>query len=142
MPALVLSDILARFRTVLEASPVFLVETREPFSHERQPNATLEHSYYLEDGGIVSSKSVSNFDAVRLDRLTVYIAKKLAFDGTTAFDALQDTLVAAERALIADGPAQGYSVDVEQRRLTRPAGKDYGIGSLTVTVDYDFDETA
>ncbi len=42
MAALVLSDILARIRTVLEAAPVSLVETREAFSHERQPNATLD----------------------------------------------------------------------------------------------------
>jgi hypothetical protein len=141
MPALVLSDILGRFRTVLTGT-VGLTETREPFSHALQPNATLEHSFYLEDGGQISSNSVSNYDAVRLDRLTVFIAKTLAFDGQTAFDALQDTMVSVERALIADGPAQGYSVQVEQRRVTRPAGKDYCIGSLTVTVDYDFDETA
>jgi hypothetical protein len=142
MPALVLSDIIARFRTVLEAAPVSLTETREAFSHERQPNAALENSYYLEDGGIVSSRSVSNYDVVRLDRLTVFIAKKLAFDGATAMDALEDTLVSVERALVADGTSQGYNVNVEQRRMTRPAGRDYCVGSLAVTVDYDYREIA
>ena len=138
MPALVLSDILARFRAVLTAAG--LTETREPFSHGLQPNSALEDAFYVEDGGLVSSRPVSNYDAVRLDRLTVFIAKKLAFDGADALETLEDTLVTVERDLIADGPAQGYHVTVEQRRVSRPAGKDYCLGSLSLTVDYDFNE--
>jgi hypothetical protein len=143
MAALVLSDILARFRTVLEASPVSLVETRDAFSHERQPNAVLDNSYYIEDGGVVSSQSTSNYSAVRQDRLTVFIAKKLAFDGATALDTLEDTLVSVERAVIADGPNQGYAVvGTPTRRTTRPAGSDFCVGSLGLIVDYDYQEQA
>jgi hypothetical protein len=141
MSALTLSDIFARVRVVLEAPPLTLTPTTDAFSHARQPTTLLTNSYYLEDGGLVSSQSVGNYDAVREDRVTIYVAQKLAFDGAAALDTLEDTLVAVERALVADGPAQSYSVGPRpERRITRADGADVAVGSIALTVNYDFDE--
>jgi hypothetical protein len=141
MASLTPSAIHTRFRTVLEASPVSLTESRDAFSHDRQPNTVLDLCYYLEDGGIQSSASVTNNDLVRIDRVTVFVAKKLNFDSATALASLEDKLVTIEREMVEDGPAQSYAiVGVPQRRVTRPEGKDYCVGSLTLQVDYDMDE--
>jgi hypothetical protein len=141
MASLTPAQIHTRFRAVLEASPLLLTESRDAFSHNLQPNTVLDGNYYIEDGGIQSSQSVTNYDAVRIDRVTVFVAQKLNFAGATALGALEDRLVAIEKAMIADGPAQSYAiVGTPARRVTRPEGKDYCVGSLTLQVDYDFDE--
>jgi hypothetical protein len=141
MSALTMTDLLARFRTVLEAEPLSLLPTRDAFSHDRQPTTVLTHSYYLEDGGNVASQSVGNYDAVRMDRVTIYVAQKLDFDGVSALGDLETTLTAIERALIADGPAQSYSIAPQiTRRVTRAPGADVAVGSLALTADFDYDE--
>lgn len=141
MSALTVTDILTRFRTVLETTPLSLEPTRDAFSHERQPTSVLTNSYYLEDGGNAGTQSVGNYDAVRLDRITIYVAQKLEFDGTAALASLETTLTAIERALIADGPSQSYSIAPQlTRRVTRASGADVAVGSLSLTVDFDYDE--
>lgn len=134
-------SLMARVRTVLEASPVSLTRARDAFSHDAQPNSVTTNSYWLEDGGNVSSQSVSNYTAVRIDRLTVYVAQKLNFASVEMLEDVEQTLTAIERALVADGPAQSYSVTPQPiRRITRAAGADVAIGSIALGFDYDYAE--
>lgn len=136
-----LAGILARFRTVLEASPLRLKPTADAFSHDRQSNTMLDGAYYLEDGGLQSNRSVTNYKAVRIDRIVVFVAAKLKFDAETALATMHATLLTAERYIKADGPAQGYHVEVVPgRRVTRPKNGDFLIGSIPLTVDYDINE--
>ena len=74
------------------------------------------------------------------ERITVYIARHLKFNGQTEVEALHDVLDTAERRLKDDGPDQSYHVWTETRRMTRPADRDYAVGSLVLTVDFDFNE--
>lgn len=141
MPAFTVSGLLTRFRTVLEASPLSLSESRDAFSHDRQPNGLLTNVYYVEDAGLLQHRQVTNYDAVRIDRFVVYVTRHLAFDGSTAMNTLEDTLNTINKEIIEDGVAQGYNPNIDGRRMTRPEGKDYCVGSISFAVDYDTDET-
>lgn len=137
-----LAAIFARFRTVLEASPLSLKATKDAFSHDRQPNSLLHGSYYLADGGLVSSRPVGNYKAVRIDRVVIYIAASLKFAGETAKETMETTLLTAERYIKADGHAQSYHAEIASgRRISRPKGGDFLIASLPITVDYDVNES-
>lgn len=138
MADLTLKQIIDRFQAVMEASPISMTATREPFTHDRQPNGLLTNTYRIEDAGVLDSKSASNSKAVRVDTLRVWIAQKMAFSGQTAVETVEDKVVAIERALIADGKAQGYHVMLRGRDPKRKG--DLVIASLTVSVDYDYAE--
>lgn len=138
MAALTLTDIINFFQAVLEGAPFSLKATREPFSHDRQPNSLLDNSYRLEDGGLGGTRSTTNDAAARLDNLSVWIAKKLAFSGQAAIESLEDSLVAIERRLKADGRQRGYHVEITGRKISRTG--DIGIASISFSVDYDFSE--
>lgn len=138
MAAMVLSDIIDRFEAVLEAAPLSFKHSKEPFSFDQQPNALINNAYRIEDAGLSSTRSSSNSTAVRVDTLRVWIARKLAFDGQTAVEALQDSVVSIERYLKADGKAQGYHVEFGGRDIKRL--KDLAIASADFSVDYDFNE--
>lgn len=140
MAFLTLKQIIDRFQVVMEAAPIAMKATREPFSHDRQPAGLVTNTYRIEDAGLAASKSMSNHAAARMDTLRVWIARKMAFAGQTALETVEDSLVAIERALIADGLAQGYHVSPAGRD-PRPSG-DLVIASITFTVDYDFNESA
>jgi hypothetical protein len=142
MAATTLSAILTRFRTACEASPCSLTQTGDTFTHDRQPNAALTNSYRLEDAGTSQNLEATNNVAVRVDRVTVWIAQKVNFAGPTAEAAIEDKLVSIERAILADGPSNSYHARLESRRVSRPAGKDWLVGSASFSVDYDYATTA
>jgi hypothetical protein len=142
MAALTLPAIMARLETVLEASTFGLKKTKVPFTHDQQPNDAIEDRYTYRDGGLVRSDSQSAMVAVRVDRLELFVARKIAFNGHTQQRVLETQLIAIERAFIADGLSQGYHVTVDgsARRVTQPRGKDVLIASCAFLVDYDFSE--
>lgn len=140
MASTTLATIIANMRTVLEASPFSFIAARDQFSHDRQPNSVLDSSYWIQDEGLGSNRWMSNNTMARLDRVSVFVARKLKFNPTAELDTLHDTLVDIERYLIDDGPDNSYSVQLVSRRVTRPPERDIAIGSITVSVDYDFNE--
>lgn len=139
MASTTLGTIMARVMDVCTGLTLKLKPTRDAFTHDRQPNAVLTDSVWVEDGGLAQNLEATNGVAVRTDRLTVWIARKLAFDGQTAKETLEETLVALEQAVLADGLSGSYHARLEGRRVSRPAGKDFAVGSATFSVDYDFD---
>jgi hypothetical protein len=136
-----LKAIIDRFQAVCEASASSLKKTKDAFSHDAQPNGLLTGTYYLEDAGISSSVECSNNAEARIDQLTVWIARKVAFDGVTALETMETAINTLERAIVADGPAQGYHARLAGRKVSRPKDKDFLIGSATFTVDYDYTKT-
>lgn len=140
MAVTTLAAIVTRFRAVLEAAPFSFTAATDQFSHDRQPNAVLDSAYYVEDTGLSDTVSLTNNQQARLDRLTVFVARKLKFDPVTELDTLQDTLLDIERYIKADGPNNSYHVDVVDREVTRPEELDIAIGSVTLEVDYDVSE--
>lgn len=144
MAAQTLSAILDRMQTVLEAAPLSLVSSTSPFEDTNVPNALVDTTYRLTAGGVVSDVPTSNFQTVRVDRVTVTIEKMLAFDGYAAQQSIQDSLDAIERAIVADGTNNGYFASVEKgsRKVTRPKGTDVCQASLNFLVDYDFSEAS
>lgn len=138
MATLTLLAIVDRFQAVLEAAPFSLKKTKEPFSHDGQPNTALDDAYRLEDLGLRTSRSSTNLTAVRVDGLRVWIARKLAFDGQAAIDTVETQLVAIERYLKADGRQQGYHAELTGRGLKRRG--DIVTANIDFAVDYDFSE--
>lgn len=133
-----LSAIIDRVQAVVEASPVSLLKSKDAFTHERQPNALLTDTYHLADGGLYTSVDVTSNAEARVDRLQILVARKVTFDSTAAMEAMHATLRAIERALIADGPAHSYNAQLNGRTVTKTAGKDFLIGSITMLFDYDY----
>jgi hypothetical protein len=142
MAATTLSAILAAWATVLEAAPLALRPTAAAFTHDVQPNAALDESYYLVDDGAVSRASVTNGMEVRVDRVTLWMAKPLNFAGPTQLQALEDLLDDIYRTLIPVARAAGYNVEADTRRVTHPPNTEHLIASATFRVDYDFSTAA
>lgn len=137
-----LASIVAAWDLVLTGAVVGLAPSQLAFSHDRQPNAQLQNTYWLEDGGIVNRRSTTNDMEVRIDRLRLYIAKPMAFAGRSqqvAMLALFDTIY---RELAADGRANGWNVELLGHRVTSPAKSEIVVGSLDLSVDYDFSVAA
>lgn len=136
-----LTAILTRFSAVLEAAPLSLVPTADAFSHDRQPTGLADNTYFVDDGGLVSSRPVGNYKAVRIDKLTVLVALKINRDGHARKKVMETTLLTIERYIKADGPANGYHAEFAGgRRVTHPRGSELLIGSIAFTVDYDVNE--
>jgi hypothetical protein len=144
MAAQTMSGILTRFQAVLEAPPLSLDPSANPFTDEAVPNLTIDNTYRVVAGGIVNDKPTSNFQSLRIDRVVVTIAQTMKMDGYAAQRDLEDLLDAIERAVIADGPDHGYFASLEKgsRKVERPKGTDLCRASLNFLCDYDFDSSA
>lgn len=140
MAALTLKQIIDRFQAVMEAAPIAMTATREPFSHDLQPAGLVTNTYRVEDGGLRDTKPMTNHASARVDTLRIWIARKIAFAGQTAVEAIEESLVAIERAIKADGAAQSYHAEIVGRDPRRKG--DLVIASITFSVDYDFSESA
>lgn len=139
MAALTPREIRERIQVVLEAVDPGLIRSREAFSLNLQPNTLTDNSYTLEDERLNERSQTANVTA-RLDRLTLTIARKLNMDGEAAVRALLDVLDDVDRRVRADGTSQGYHVWPTTSRVVRPEGRDYCLGTLAFTCDYDFSE--
>lgn len=133
-----LASIVTVFEATCEADPSSLRKSTIPFTHDRQPNGTIQDSYWIEDGGPVSRSSVTNAGEVRIDRLVVWIARPLAFAGRAQVAALEQLGDTIYRALVAAGTANGWNVEADSRRITMPKNTDLVIASFGFRVDYDF----
>jgi hypothetical protein len=142
MAATTLAAILASWKTVVEDDAVALVPTIAPFTHDQQPNGMVANSYYLEDGGNVQRSSMTNNAEVRIDRVTFWIAYPVNFDGDTALQALETLVDTIYRALLVQARTDGYNVEADTRRITRPAGLELLVASQAFTVDFDFSTAA
>ncbi len=142
MPATTLTAIIGHVQTTLEAAPVSLTRSQLPFSHDRQPNAVVDNVYWVEDGGQVSRQSGTNHFEVRIDRLVVYVAARAAFAGTTPFTTMSTLLDTIYKQLVEMARANGYNVEADgTRKITQKSGSEILIGSVGLSVDYDFDAT-
>jgi hypothetical protein len=142
MAATTVSAIIERVEQVLVAEPLALTLNPDPFSDEGVPNSLVDTSCRVTSGGVVHSRSTSNYQALRIDRVTVTVQKTLSFEGYEAQRALQDLLDDIERAIIADGPEHGYMASVEKgsRKITRKKDSDVCQASIDFLVDYDYSE--
>ena len=131
--------ILDRFQAVCEGATLSLSATQVPFSHAREPNAVVDASYYLEEAGLNESRVGTSDLEFRVDRLTVWLARRSGQDGQTAIETLETTLTTLERLVIADGRSNHYHATVAGRSAPELTG-DGGliVAGLTFAVDYDF----
>ena len=133
-----LASILASWATVVEASPLSLTPTVAAFTHDQQPGGMVANSYYFDDGGNVNRASMTNDKEVRVDRITLWIAKPLNFAGATTLQVLHTLLDDIYRYLLVQARTDGYNVEADTRRITRPATGEVLIASMSFTADYDF----
>lgn len=138
MAATTLALIIAAWRTVVEASPLSLVPTVAAFTHDNQPNGTITNAYYIEDGGQVERKSMTNNLEVRVDRLTFWVTKPLNFDSDGQFTAMENLGDSIYKYLLPNARTNGWNVEADQRRITRPPNTELIVASFSFTVDYDF----
>lgn len=139
MAALTPRDIRERIQVVVEAVDPGLIRAREAFSLNLQPNTLVDNSYTL-DTERLNERSQTNNVTARLDRITLTIARKLNMDSEAAIRALLDVLDDVDRRVRADGTSQSYHVWPQSSRVVRPEGRDYCLGTLAFTCDYDFSE--
>ena len=139
MATTTLTAIMDRFQVICEGTTLALQPSQSPFSHEREPNATVESAYYLADDGISESKDGTNDLEFRIDTLTVWLARRMAVQGQTQIETLETTLTTLERLILADGPANSYHAKVVDRAGPRRVGESAVlVAGLTFAVDYDF----
>jgi hypothetical protein len=143
MAATTPSEILARFKTVLETEPLNLTANPDPFTDEGVPNTLIDQSFRLVHGGMVHEKTIAPGMTLRIDRVTVSIYRAMQFDGYQAQQDLQDQLDLVQRELVADGTEHSYMASVEKgsRKVTRIKESDVCIASLNFLVDFDWDES-
>jgi hypothetical protein len=142
MSATTISAIIERIETVLAAEPLTLTLGPDPNSDRSVPNLAVDTTFRVTHGGVVNSRSTSNFSEARVDRVTVTIQKAMNFDGNDAQRAIQDQLDDIERAIIADGTDHSYMVSVEKgsRKTTRKKDSDVFESAIHFLCDYDFSE--
>lgn len=133
-----LKSILDRFQVVLAATPLSLSQSQQAFSHDRQPNGLVQNVFWIEDGGKVSGRSVTNYAEVRIDRLRVFVSKPLAFAGLAQMEAMVQLGDTMYRELVEDGLTQGWNIELDGHRVTQPKNTELLIGSFDFRVDYDF----
>lgn len=129
----------ARLMTLLEAVDPGLVRSQHAFSLAHQPNTLVDNSYTLEAERINERSQTADVTA-RLDRVTLIIARKLNMDSEATARALLDVLDDVDRRVRADGKNQGYHMWPTTSRVTRPEGKDFCLGTLAWTCDFDYSE--
>lgn len=142
MSAQTIANIIERIETVLQAAPLNLELHSDPFADTGIPNTLANTSARVVSGGVVTSRPTSNYQALRIDRVSVIVLRTMDFDGMAAQRDLQDFLDEIERAIIADGPAHGYMVSTEKgsRKITRKKDSAVCEATLHFLVDYDFSE--
>jgi len=140
MPAMTPRDVRERLMVVLEASSPGLIRSREAFSLNLQPTTVTDNSYTIEQERLREDSQTASVTA-RIDRITVTIARRLSMDSETAARELLDVLDDVDRRARADGVSQGYHLWPTGSRVVRPDGRDYCLGILSWTCDYDFSET-
>jgi hypothetical protein len=140
MAATTLSAILERFETVLQDPSLNLERSADPFTDQAVPNALVNTTFRVLAGGLVRETSQSNFSTARVDRVTVTVQRALHFAAYDAQRELQDLLDDIERAIVADGPDQGYMVTVEKgsRKVMKKKDADVIEASIAFMCDYDF----
>lgn len=143
MPATTLAAILARFKTVLEASPLSLKVTNDPYGAETIANTATDTAVQIQAGGLVSEKPQGGDQWVRIDRVNVVLFRKMAFDGHDAQNDLQTLLDSIEARVIADGTNNSYEAVVEKgsRKVTRKKDSDVLQATVAFQVDYDFSKS-
>lgn len=139
MAAMTPQEIRSRIMTLVEADPPALVRPREAFSLDRQPNTVLDNAYTLETE-LVSERSMTAGVSARIDRITLTVARTLKQDSETEARALLDVLTDVDRRVRADGINNSYHAWAQSQRVVRPEGRDYCLGVLAWTCDYDFTE--
>jgi hypothetical protein len=144
MSATTISAILERFESVVTSEPLNLTLSNNPFTDEVVPNTLVNEVCRVQSGGVVSSRSTSNYQALRMDRVVVSIQRALQFEAYQSQRDIQDLLDVIERQVIADGPEHGYMVTVEKgsRKIVRRKDADVVDASLSFLVDYDYSESA
>jgi hypothetical protein len=137
------AGILERFETVLQDPPCLLKPSNNPFTEATEPNISINETYRLQTGGLLSDLPVGNYFSARRERIIVTLYQRMDMDPYQAQRDLQDLLDTVERAIVADGTDHGYMADVEKgsRKATRP-NKDSDLyeAQLSFMVDYDFDQ--
>ena len=139
MAALTPSELRDRLMTLVEATEPGLIRSIEAFSLNRQPATVLDNSYTLEQE-LVREQSMTAGVTARIDRFTITIGRLLKMDSETAARELFDVLTDVNRRVRADGVSNGYHVWPVSEKVVRPDGKDYCLGALVFTCDYDFSE--
>ena len=140
MAAMTPASIRERLMDLVEAVDPGLVRSQHAFSLTHQPNTLVNNSYTL-DAERINERSQTASVTARLDRVTLTIARRLDMDSEAAARALLDVLDDVDRRVRADGVSQGYHMWPTTSRVVRPEGKDYCLGTLAWTCDYDYVES-
>lgn len=133
-----LATLISQARTVLEApdpGPA-LAPSVEAFTPE-QVEIPDDHSYWIEPKGLVHATPMGNYQAARIDAIEIQVALRADFAEDLP-EPMIALLLAIGRLLIVDGELAAYHAEIGGLTVRHAAGQEYTVGTLAVTLDYDY----
>jgi hypothetical protein len=117
------------------------VETQTPFSFDLQPVGAIDGAFRVLDSGAQRIVGGFKYSEVRIDRLTIYVGRKLAGTPTQAKRLLTRDMHSLTAAIVRDGHETSgeYAVPDDGRvhEIRAEAGAEYAVLQMTVPVDYE-----
>jgi hypothetical protein len=139
MATTTLTEVLTRIRAVLEAAPLSLVAAASPFAADDDLPIPCDRAYWIEPGPLASALAMGSYMQARIDTLDLVVALRAEF-AEGGPEAMLLVLIAVGRALVHNGDAEGYHVQIGSASAKYRRGREFTVGTLAVTVDYDFSE--
>jgi hypothetical protein len=116
-------------------------EAQTPFSFDQQPTGNLDGCFRVIGSGQNPPKGGFRFSEVRIDRVTIWVARKWAGEPRTAVRTLTRDMHSLTAAIMDDGHITSgeYAVPDDGRvhRISTEPGAEYAVLEMTVPVDYE-----
>ena len=140
MAALTIDTIRARVTSLLTRAPFAFTVSPEPYSFDRLPNAVIDASFGLESESM-QVQGGSHFTEVRVDRLTVSVARLHDSQPDACYQALLADCSSITAAVVRDGATTSGDYDVPDEGrgygILHETGRAFSILRLTLPVDYE-----
>ncbi len=116
-------------------------EAVTPFSFDQQPVGTIDQCIRILGGGQTPPKGGFRMSEVRIDRVTIWVARKYAGEPRTVTRVLTRDMHSLTAAIMTDGliTSGEYAIPDEGRvhEIRAEPGAEYAVLQMTVPVDYE-----
>lgn len=133
--------IVDRCRSVVLGSPFSYVEAQSPFDFDRTTAGLIDGSIRIVDAGSNRIKAGFGFTETRIDRITVWVARKFNGDPTTGKRLLSRDMSSITTAIVRDGHQVSgeYAIEDEgrQHEIRAEQGAEFAVMQLVLPVNYE-----
>lgn len=135
-----IDTIRARVTSLLTRAPFRFTVSPEPYSFDRIPTAVIDQSFGLESESL-RVEGGSHYTEVRVDRLTVSVARLHESQPDACYQALLADCSSIVAAVVRDGAELGGDYDVPDEGrgygILHETGRAFSVLRLTLPVDYE-----